>query len=53
MYTLKIITTFMIVILSLCIAWFWKSAERSRATDIGFGIMLLVYGFSLIIFWWQ
>lgn len=51
MYALKIITSFLIVVLSLCIGWFWNTTERSRATDIGFGVMLATYALSLIGMW--
>ncbi len=51
MYTLKIITSVFIVIFALCIGWFWNTSDKSKATDIGFGAMLIVYALSLICMW--
>lgn len=41
----------LILIMILVVAWFWKTAERSKATDFGFGFMEIVYLLSLIAIW--
>lgn len=51
MYTLKVVTTVAIVILMWIIMWFWKSTERTKATDYGFGGMIFVYILSLVCIW--
>lgn len=55
MYTLKIITTVLIMLLMLVIWYFMKDykwkRKRDHASIIGFSIMQLVYFLALVCMW--
>lgn len=53
MYTLKVITTVLILFLMLTILLFSRGLhwKRDKATIIGFGFMEIVYIISLICMW--
>ena len=50
MYTLKVISTVLIVFMMLIILWFVKG-KKDKPTIVGFGFMEIVYILSLICMW--
>ena len=50
MYTLKVVTTVLIVFMMLIIFWFAKG-KKDKPTIVGFGFVEIVYVLSLICMW--